>query len=564
MLNQSDYRSIDQSTPERDNTLFNNTGYDKGFGEAFLDAAKATTKENIYHFASVIAPLSKMGLVPEVPKSWGPNISANELNKKYNTDIFKDDMPDYQANVLKTMRDLRDRDQQRSSLYGGGTFLGQNAPQWFGGFAGSAISNPINILPYGMAARGLGTVGQGVLSNVTGAVLDWSFRKSIESRTGDEVTAAQLLTDIVAGTVVGAAVDVGINKMTGRRAFDLGKSPEEMFNLKFDEDLKTPKRRQGFKEWVEGQHAEYLQRRAAVIDEVAIEHAKIGLPVDTEAIAKTIDPYPMKVDVVELTHPDGTKQRTLVPRELDDVNFQDYGMKKPHLEDDVVYRVAGDEVDTLERANALAKATNSDVEVVPRDGAPYKMKPIDVEKEIMKQREALRVQKMNLPSDVAIQVDGIDFDDLGKAAVFAKASNSKVTLIEPDGTSWKIDPPMEFRPIDPLSDTQGGRPQFGDPSAIKDLEARVADPDNRILIDKEAVKAFEDFEPDTVKAKELSELEQDIAFMTEGIDAEVKAKGLDAPDDMIKHLEAINEIDKTAEVEDNVFKAITSCILRSL
>lgn len=563
MLNPNDYRSIDQTTPDRDNQLFNQTSFDKGFGEAMTDAFHGTMGENIYHFASVVAPMSKLGIVPEIPKSWGPNVPSNELNKKYKTDIFKDDMPDYQAQVLKTMRDLKNRDLARSSLYEGREFLGQTAPQWLGGFAGSAISNPINVMPYGALTK-LGTVGQGLVSNMTGAVLDWSFRKSIESRTGDEVTAAQLVTDVVAGSLLGTAIDVGVNKLKGRKAFAVEKSPEEMFNIKFEKELAESPKSQAFKPWIEEQHAEYLKQRATIIDTISMEHAKAGIPVDLPMISRTIDPYPMKVDVIELSHPDGTKQRTMVPRDMEDIDFSEWGYSKNNIPEEAVFKVAGDEVSSLEKANALAKATNSDVEVQLPDGTSYRLNPIDVEKELTKHKEAIRLQKVALPDDVAIQVDGIDFDDLGKAAVYARASNTMVTLIEPDGTSWKVEPPLEFKATDPISPEQGGRPQFGDPAAIRSLEAIVKDPDNRLFIDKEAVKNFEAFDADSQKMSDLTELEKDIQFMTEGIDAEAKALGENAPEDMIKHLEAINEIDKTAEVEDNVFKAIVGCILRNL
>ena len=137
-------------------------------------------------------------------------------------------------------------------------------------------------------------------------------------------------------------------------------------------------------------------------------------------------------------------------------------------------------------------------------------------------------------------------------------------IIDADGKITKIDPPIEFIPENPIVKDQGTKAQFGDPEAITQVKAIVDNPDARELIDFNDVKTFQEFDTDSVKMNNLAEFEKEIDFMVEGFDTEIKSLGDKAPNDLIKHLEAINEIDKTAEVEDNVFKAITSCILRNL
>lgn len=64
--------------------------------------------------------------------------------------------------------------------------------------------------------------------------------------------------------------------------------------------------------------------------------------------------------------------------------------------------------------------------------------------------------------------------------------------------------------------------------------------------------------------KELSDFEKEVNFMIEGAESELKNLGDKAPADMAKHVEAIRDIDKTAEAEDNAFKQIIHCILGKL
>lgn len=785
MFNENqDIFGIDQTTPRRDAELFNKTEFDKGFGEAFTESVYGTVGENLLRYAATMPKLQNLGLIPQAPKSWGPNIPANELNKKFGVDIFKDDMSEHQALMIKTIRDLKNKELQRSSIYDGGTFLGQNAPQWAGGFVGTAVSNPLVTLPYGRAATTLGTVGQGIVSNMTGAVLDWSYRKQMESRTGDEATVAQLLTDLSVGTAFGIGADVVANKVRGRKAFDLGKSPEELLGIKREKELATPDKPQAFRSWVEQAHSDYLQRRAEMVDSLSSGYAKEGIRVDMNTLGKMIDPYPHKIDIVEVTHADGTKQKMMVPRDANQVDYDNIGNVKRKIPEDATFKVDGEEFPTLERANEVAKTTNSDVEVTLKEGETFRLPRIEVEKEINAAREAFRVKKINdfIPEGTIIEVDGIEFDDLGKAAAFAKASNSQVTLkkpirppeipdaayippelpksiteppelpaelrtlaklidpypvklslfeliqeggkrvlallpeksnsrlmtdvgfekfnitpntkfrvagefvdsleeanakankfnpieiihedgtitklekvdaekllaettpnvedpkkidiaddatisvdgtefstiekavayakavnskvdiIEADGTKWKvdpprdavakvnnqpvevspevlkktetplemeyeitkIDPPIEFIPENPIVKDQGTRAQFGDPEAIAHVKAIVDNPDLREHINPDDVKTFQEFDVDSAKMSELAEFEKEIDFMVEGFDTEIKAQGEKAPKDLIKHLDSINEIDKTAELEDNVFKAITNCILRSL
>lgn len=567
MFNENqDIFGIDQTTPRRDAELFNKTEFDKGFGEAFTESVYGTVGENLLRYAATMPKLQNLGLIPQAPKSWGPNIPANELNKKFGVDIFKDDMSEHQALMIKTIRDLKNKELQRSSIYDGGTFLGQNAPQWAGGFVGTAVSNPLVTLPYGRAATTLGTVGQGIVSNMTGAVLDWSYRKQMESRTGDEATVAQLLTDLSVGTAFGIGADVVANKVRGRKAFDLDKSPEELLGIKREKELATPDKPQTFKSWVEQAHSDYLQRRAEMVDSLSSGYAKEGIRVDMNTLGKMIDPYPHKIDIVEVTHADGTKQKMMVPRDANQVDYDNIGNVKRKIPEDATFKVDGEEFPTLERANEVAKTTNSDVEVTLKEGETFRLTRIEVEKEINAAKEAFRVKKMNdfIGPEAYFEVDGVEFDDLGKAAAFAKAVNSKVDIIDADGKITKIDPPIEFIPENPIVKDQGTKAQFGDPEAITQVKAIVDNPDARELIDFNDVKTFQEFDTDSVKMNNLAEFEKEIDFMVEGFDTEIKSLGDKAPNDLIKHLEAINEIDKTAEVEDNVFKAITSCILRNL
>lgn len=561
--------NIDQSTPDRDAELFNKTEYDAGFVEAMGDSYQGSIADFFHLYSNMIPPLQKLGMTPDSPKAWGPNIPASELNKKYGVDTFKDDMTDTQAQSILGFRQIKQQEQARSALYDGRELLGQTAPQWLGGIGGSAVANPLNALPVGQSATLIGKVGQGMLSNATGALLDWSARKALEERTGEEATAQQLLMDIAAGTVIGTAIDIGANVLARRKPFDLGPTPEEMLNVRQEAALKTRAEPQKFETWVKEAHAEYLKNRSSILDSLAETNVKSGIPVDVPALAKIIDPYPMKVDVIELTHPDGTKQRTMVPRSLEEVDFQDWGYTNSKIDPEAVFKVDGEEFDTLERANAIAKGRiDAQVEVINTDGTSFRLNPIDVEAEIKAQSEAIKLSKYSLPTDVRIEVGGIEFDDIGRAAVYAKASNSKISLFEPDGKGdeikWDIDPPAEFIADRPLSPDQGGKPQFGDPVAIERAKSIAQDPDQRLLIDAQAAKDFREFDTDSVRMKELSDFEKEVNFMIEGAESELKNLGDKAPADMAKHVEAIRDIDKTAEAEDNAFKQIIHCILGKL
>ena len=748
MLNQ-DYRVIDQSTPDRDEELFSDISLEKSFFEATGEAFDAAVLENLNRFSSAMPILQDIGLAPKTPSSWGPNLPSGELNKKYKTDIFKDDMTDFQAQILMKIREEKARSADFSNEYKGASFLGQTAPQWFGGFGGEAVSNPINLLPFGQLTR-FGAVGQGMVTNAVGAVADWSFRKSMESRTGDQVGAADLITDLVVGTAIGTGIDIGINKLNKRPALFREVTPEDAMGYKRIDELKEKVPSQDYKTWVDEQHTRLLKERASAIDNVVSEHVKAGIPVNPDTILRAIDPIPQKLAILEVidpvveedtrgmgtqfhgtsteitggltddsytslniygqgfyttdakdiakgytkkgkgkspviykvrekdsiklfdmekqlgkddldifkwvdsellpddltefnlrqlydfirdesidlsysadviqevfetigdslrrkgyggfTHIGGIKtnkaahkvniywdpknqltlekvikeqprtRKILAPKDAEGVDYiSSYpeGVGARQVDENAIFKVDGDEYSSLELANDAAKKTGSDVIIENTDGTVETFKPIDVDAILKDMRETTRVNVFTLPEGYFIEVDGLPFDDIGKASAFAKASNTKVTILDKDGASTKIDPVLEAMPRDydaPKKATieLDGKKIEVDRAAVEELEAKAKNPDARVLIDEESVKAFQEFDENAATTNKMTELEQDVNFLTDVIKAEIGAAGDKAPADMIKHVEEIEAIDKTAEVEDNVFKAITNCILRSL
>ena len=570
MLN-TDYRSIDQSTPNRDEELFSDISLEKSFAEATGESFDAAIMTNLNRYASTIPMLQEIGLAPNTPSSWGPNLPSSDLNKKYKTDIFKDDMSDYQARILMKIREEKARYADFSNEYKGRSFLGQTGPQWLGGFGGEAVSNPINLMPFGQLTR-FGSVGQGMVTNAVGAVADWSYRKALESRTGDKVGAADLVTDLVVGTALGAAVDVAGNKIAKREAFFKDVTPEEAMGYKRIDELKEKTEPQEYKTWVDEQHTRLLKERASVIDTVATEHAKAGIPVEPELIRRAVDPIPQKLDILEVIESDGSKRKILAPKDPEGVDYTSTfpeGAGTVEIADTDVFKVDGDEYSSLEIANNAAKKTGSDVVVQKVDGSELRLRPIDVDNTLKNMRETTRVNRVVLPEGTYIEVDGLPFDDIGKASAFAKASNTKVTIIDKDGAVAKIDPILETIPRDYDSPKKAtieldGKTIEVDKAAVEALEATAKNPDARILINEDDVKAFQEFDENSPRTEKISELESDVNFLTDGMKAEVQGYGDKAPTDMLKHIEEVEEIDKYAEVEDNVFKAITNCILRFL
>ena len=359
---------VDQETPRVDLEKLNEAKFEPGFWESAKEVAYSTTLD----FMQQLTLGSSMGLLPDMMPGV-PKISAEELNKRYGVNTFKDAMPEAQAILLVELQKQKNLSMQYSGLYSDSTFLGQNFPQWVGGIGGSLV-NPLNAMPWGAGlpaagattAKVLGKLGlknpnvalkaansgfvQSLVTNGFGSVVDTGVRKALEERTGEELTWTNVLENIAAGTILGTGLDAVID-MAGTTK---GKLPEEAPSKEMKAPPTPP------------------EVEAGTLATIATRFEE-GLPTNT---AKVKDSFtPKAKDKLRMFTNEDLGEVIIAP----DYHVLDLpeGFTEVYRGEGTNYRVGEKEFNTLEEANSYALRNDEKVKVTDVDGNEHVIDPIE-------------------------------------------------------------------------------------------------------------------------------------------------------------------------------------------
>lgn len=366
LLNQD----VDQSTPKADLEKLNSTKNPIGFWESVVEA-DLSAKYDLMHLMILG---SEIGVLPISfgDQLTGKQLSPEELNKKYGVNTFKDSMTDSQAFILVELQKQKNLAFEKAGDYSDRTFLGQNLPQWIGGITGG-LANPLNAVPWGKAlpplggatANVLGRLGmknpsifnrlatngtmQSVTTNGFGSMLDMGIRKSLETRTGEEITWANVAENIIAGTLIGTGIDTAIGSI------------EKKLEAHAESKGKYQPKTNGI-----------VEESAAL--EVAAARFESGLPTEGPKVQDAFVPTPEKPLKI-YTH-DKLKESTLVS---DDPDFLGYGFTEVQKVDGTAYKVGDKEFSSLEEANLYAYQTKQKIKVEALDNGNQEVKQIEVD-----------------------------------------------------------------------------------------------------------------------------------------------------------------------------------------